>query len=527
MPIRFLDEAETEETAIPTSGTKIRFLDDNGDIAPVSAPSPIEAPVSIGVTEEPEEPGIQSFIEQQKQFEQTKIGKVLGAPGRLLGQKPLSERLARSEELKQLPTGQRLLGEARELVSETARATPLLVPATKAAKAGKLAQTFIEAAKNAAITGGAAGVESVAEGETPEEAAKKAGVTGATAGTLTLAIPGVAKGLKFGAKRLTKLFSDVKGYAIDTAIKNPKIIEGNLPKLVDAGESAKVFLDDHAATVKARFEDGLDALRVPSGKVITSDKVGKSIKSLGLDKDLLKSKLQTAANREAIDLSDDLVNRFVNGKKVGFREARKINSLLFDITKGKETEAIGKGLIGKLDRLKTALLRSMEDSVPGIKEVNKEFAVEAKRLTELNKIFGDPGKKEAQLRQLAKQIAGEQKNKTAVLRMFEEIPNSKKVLNDLLESAAAEEFENLGTPSVFRLMASSSLGGFAGGAPGAVLGAGATAALSSRPGLQTLARVGQAAERTGRALTPVSGLVSPVSREAGFQTRSLIRRREG
>jgi hypothetical protein len=469
---------------------------------------------------------IDQAIEGAQAFEQTKMGKILGFPRRITGQGKLSDELKRQKEIESLDLPNQLKESLRDVTIQTAKAAPIMIGGaglTSGKAASAASKLLMQSLKNAAISGSAAGIEEVAKKASVKKALKEGAQAGALSGGLTIAIPGLAKGIKVTGKQLTKMFSGLKGYTLERAIKNPRIMEGNAPSVFDAGNKAKEFIDDYAIVVKDRFNEGLNALKVPAGKQIDTSKIAKKISRLGLDKSQLKSKLITAARREAVPVSDDLANRFVNGKKIGFHEARKMNSLLFDITKSKETEAIGRGLVGKLDSIKKDLLSSMGKSVPGIRNVNRQFAVDTKKLQFLNKTFGDPAKNENAVRSFAKQLAGDVKSKEAGVRYLRDIPNSKKIEDILLDSVAAEEFSKVGTDKLMnlvRLGLGTGVGGTVAGAPGAAAGA----ILSTEAGLRGAIKTGLATQAGAEKIAPI--VTGPIARKAGFSGRQLIGRRE-
>lgn len=512
MAIEFLQQ---EDISIPSVKTKpsIQFLDDVED-----RQSFIESEVSVSQPESLSRK--EETIKSLEEFEGTALGKALSAPRRLLLGKTLSQELTDLAKLKGKPISDQVTEIVKMSVKDTARIAPFLVPGGVTGKGltkiGKLVNAFKEAAKNAAITGAAATTEELIEGEDVKRAAREGGKIAATSGALTLSVPALGKGLKLTTKSLSKAFSRAKPWAIDEALKDPKILTGEVGDFLDAGNKVKESLDDVSKAVKNEFNNKLNDLKVPSGKVVETGKIKSSIKKLNLDPDILKNKLDLAAKREGVNLSDDLLNRFTTGKKIGFHEARKINSVLFDITSGKETEIIGTGLLGKLRGVKSNLLRSMENSVPETREANRFFAENASKIQRLSKVFGKPEDKESQIKAIANQLAGTPKAKTAIINDLRTLPNYDDLSDSLIKAASQEEFARVGAPSFLKLVGSGVAGGAIAGETGALIGAGAATALGSPEAIKLGARLGRIGERVGPAAT------TAISRAPG----TLLRRKE-
>lgn len=512
MAIEFL---EKEDFSIPVVRTEpsIQFLDETED-----RPSYIETEVKVDGPDSLSRK--EAAIKNLEEFEGSGLGKALSAPRRLILGKTLSQELTDVAKLKGKPISEQATNIVKMSVKDTARVAPFLIPGGVAGKGlskiGKLVNVFKEAAKNAAITGSATATEELMEGEDIKKAAREGGKIASTSGALTLGVPAVGKGLKMTTKSLSKAFSRAKPWAIDEALKDPKVLTGEVGDFLDAGNKVKATLDDMSRAVKNEFNNKLNNLKVPSGKVVDTKKIKSSIKKLNIDTDILKNKLDLAAKREGVNLSDDLLNRFTTGKKIGFHEARKINSVLFDITSGKETEIIGTGLLGKLRGVKSNLLRSMEKSVPETREANKFFAENASKIQRLSKVFGKPEDKESQIKAIASQLAGTPKAKTAIINDLRTLPNYEDLSSSLIKAASQEEFARVGAPSFLKLVGSGAVGGAIGGGPGALIGAGAATALGSPEALRLGATLGRAGERIGPAAARA------ISRSPG----TLLRRKE-
>lgn len=512
MAIEFLDDVDDSLVAAPKTG--VEFLDDTQeDLSFI----PVE---EIQTTEDVSVSDLSPMAKAAMDFEQSAIGKSISKQRKFLFGKTLSEEMKELSALEGKPISKQLLGIVKMSAKDTARVAPFLVgggpTATAASKIGKLVNMFKEAARNAAITGGSSTVEELLEDKGVKKALIRGGEVGKTSGAITLAVPALGRSVSLTSKSLSKAFSRAKPWAIDEALEDPKILSGEVPKLVDVGNKIKTRLDSVAKAVKNEFETQLNNMQIPAGKVVDTKRVKSSINKLGLDKQILQSKLRSAAAREGVGLSDDLLNRFTTGKNIGFQEARKINSVLFDITSGKQTEVIGGGLLGKLSGVKSNLMKSMEKTVPEIREANRFFAQNTERIKKVSKVFRDPEKSESQIRGIAQQLAGQPKSKTGLIRELSELPGAQGFRKDLIKAVAAEEFEKVGSPSFLKVLGTSAAGLTIGGAPGLLAGTAIGVGLSKPEAIRAGSAIGRGARVAGPAIRTA----------AARSAQSLLRREE-
>lgn len=448
-------------------------------------------------------------ILKAKEFESTKVGKLLIGTDKVLGFlpralgiedefKPISsimkDEFSRNNELETLPPIQRAIAMTKDVGQDVTRKTAnfaqLLGPA------GKLASS--------AWTAGSVGVSSLASGNEPLDAAKDAAKAAATNLAFMTALPLAGKLIKsFGVAAL-KADSPVKNWAIDEAIQNPKIIEETMTPFEASNavaEAAKKF----SSKVRGEYGDALS--KFDQSVPVAVDKIEDMVKKLDFNPSEFYSMLKAAAKSQAINISDDalkLITSFKGDSKksasraakdllaaelsgdqllaikdsISFGDARKINSLLHDVLDTSYVSGLGSGTASRIGNIKTALLNSMENSQPGIRDLNRQYADDVKAYKTVVKSFSESGG-EARVMQIAQEASGVRKNKTDLMNALRKVQDKVgdelefRVIDKIKNSAIAEQFRKAEFDkfaSYTRLGAGALLGGQVGGIPGAIAG---------------------------------------------------------
>lgn len=378
--------------------------------------------------------------------------------------------------------GQSGLAATQLLTSEVGTPVKALQGLQKARQIGQFGLT------QAGIQGTLGTGKRVLEGQELPEAAKGGAIEGATNLALITSLPAFGELIKKSANSLMKASSNVRNFAIDRAMKNPKILTETQPSVIDVGESMLDSLSQFADNTKIEFQNKLDQIQVPEGLAIDVSPIRDLIKGKRLDANTLTSKLKTQRTNNLLDLEDNVIDRFVQGGNLSFDEARTINSLLFDIVDTGINPELGSGAIGKISNIKKTFLGLMDDQVPGIKDANKYFAENTKFYQDALK---DISKKTGDLKEGALNIMGQRKTglgtagrtksqELARLEKLDDIMGTKHV-DQLADSLVAEEFEKIGMSNLMetiRFGGSAGLGALIGSSFGPV-GAGVGAAVGS------------------------------------------------
>ena len=162
----------------------------------------------------------------------------------------------------------------------------------------------------------------------------------------------------------------------------------------------------------------------------------------------------------------------------------------------------------------------MEDSVPGIKRVNKSYAKNTQFYKDLNKVFHDPTKSEGVLHQIGKQFLGVRGTKTGTIAKIKKLEKEtgSDILNQLKKSLISSEFEYQGMGEFMdylRMASGSGLGLTIGGFPGAVFGLGVSSATSVK-GTKEIIKIGQkiskaSNSKSGKIATDLIKRTAPIS----------------
>jgi len=427
--------------------------------------------------------------EKRQAYEETIPGNILDKINKTLdlitpGQTytSLGEQPAEFEATKGMDTKQKLLRATKQSLGDTASFAQWALPIPKLAKGKGLLQATKTIAAEAGLTGLGQGalqlVKSLSRDKKFDEAINEAVKTAVISGAIQGGAPQIAKAVKEVGKQAIKAASNVRGHAIDIAIKNPDVFTTPQPRLIDMGQKIKEKLDDFAVVVGGRYEEGFDKLNIQPGLAIDAAKnIRKTIQKYDMPIDFIKSniKMQTRAN--GINLSDNAIDRFVKGGNIDFEEARKINRALGYVERMTNESVIGGGGKSQIATLKSQLLDDMEKVAPSIKKINKAYSKATEFYQRLNKKFKDPQTSESLLNTIGAQLSGVKRAKTGViddLKILDKLTKSD-LTKQIPKSLAAEEFERQGMTNLMdylRLIGGGGIGGYLGGSLGSPMGAG-------------------------------------------------------
>ena len=369
--------------------------------------------------------------------------------------------------------------------------------------------------KRAGAVGGIVGtseaVDQLLEGEGVKTAAKKGIATGLVSGVFSAGLDKSFPVVKAALKQVIGSISKVKNFAVQRAIKNPKILTTAQKSIVEAGDDVVGMLDDFGKKIGDDFDNALNKLKIPKGKAIKMDNLPKIIKNKEINTAVLKQNLKKQIREEALDMSDKVIDRFLDGKNIGFQEARKLNKFLGNVAR---SAGIDKpAFASRVQSVKTALLNNMENQVPGIRSVNKAWAQKNEIVKKAFKdITSNKETKETTLKAIGQQLGGTAKNKTQAINRLLAIQKEtgSDAIENLLNSVASDEFATASGINVVDLIL---------GTSGGPAGIGFVAARTPG-GTQALIRGGQSlAPVAQKALAPAAAVAGPEV------SKQLIRRR--
>lgn len=465
------------------------------------------------------------------------------------------------DQLKQF--GKDVVGDVKDQAVVLSRLLPF---ASVGAPAKGAANLLKWAAKSGALAGAGVTAENVLRGQGVHDAATEGQKAMATGASLSAAIPGASNLIGRGIRETGANVAKLKPWVLDRFKKNPKLLTEGAENIYDTAQKvSNTHLYNTKKLIEEQFNKKIDKLNPGSGKIVSTKGIPDQIKKLDLDQKVVLSKLLSSAKREGVVIKPSTLRRFVYGnsaidkpkpkkiygfikpdektKKKSIRkkvqritsdEARKINSLLFQISKSNETEKMGRGFIGKMDSLKTHLVKEWDKAVPGVKNANKYYSKRLKFYNEANSVFGDTKTSEGLLNQIGQQASGINKNKTKVFKILRDLdryqtPKSR-ILNKLPDQAAVREFENRFLSSNFgntlRAIGPSITGSIAGstlgptGAAAGALGGLAVGNVASNP--EAIKKVLELANRYQGSALP--GAIDSFTRGAGRVSGATLSR---
>jgi hypothetical protein len=234
--------------------------------------------------------------------------------------------------------------------------------------------------------------------------------------------------------------------------------------MADVGQEFSTVLDDFGKASKEKFAFGLK--QIVTDKPVKLGAVQRVVRSFGRDKSLVLDKLKTARNAIAVDLSDDVLEKAVGLKQgnITFDESRKLNSLLNEVTSGQIAE-VGQGsLRGAFDNMHTNLMKSLEKTSEGTKQLYKDYADSVNLYKDVKSFITKKGTKgeelinEAGVEALGYQLLGGDKARSQQVKILKRLSEKTGVpLDELLKDAVARKaLEKGGAGSLPRQLISGS-----------------------------------------------------------------------
>jgi len=352
-----------------------------------------------------------------------------------------------------------------------------------------------------AVGTGAAAKELISGKSIPK--ALKTGATAAAIDAALMLTGGLAtKGLAKVGQFLIK--GKVPAAAIGRAVENVDILKTPQKSVLNVGDDILKVTDDFANLAKESYQNAIKNIASP--KAVTLNAVRSRISSLGIPKPILKGILRRAANANAIDLTDDVIDVFVGTKpgKIAFNDAKTINSLLFEVVGSTPTESLGKGAIKRVGQLRSVLTDAMEVAGPGIRRANRDYARRVALYMKARKAVSSGSGalrevKESSVRNIGLELLDVSKNKAKDVRTLAKLQAEvgKNFIDPLKNSVAREAIDKGGVDlagALSRAVASGgaagSIGFGAGGGAAAGIAAPAAMAVSQLAGQPSVIRGG-------------------------------------
>lgn len=432
----------------------------------------------------------------------------------------------------------------KETVKDVGRFAPYLIPAEGVAAIGakslsklgagsKIATKLAPYLGTAELMSASKTVKSLAEGDTVGDSLKKGAVEGVSSAALLGALNGSVALATFTGKNAVGALSKVRKYAVDAAYKDPSIINEAQPSVVEVGKKMQKNLGTILEEAGNEFDKNLSKLNPGKGSIVSASSVRETIKNQDLDSSLIKDALNRVRKLDAKNISDNSLSRFLNGGNISFDEARKINKLLFRAT-NQSTDIVGTGLQGNLKTIKGLLLDSMDDSVKGVREVNKQFAQKASLIKEAQRAIQDKSGsiKESNLQSLGRQLVGLRGAKSqeidTLLKVDKLVPEKDQIAKQLVKSTIADEFVKIGQDNMMskiRMGSGMGLGAILGNTlgvgtiPGAMLGVAGEEVLAHPEVTRSLINIGSSAGNKMNAIAPY--LRNPVQKSVMMTSDSI------
>ena len=307
---------------------------------------------------------------QAQEFEKTIPGKILGFPGALLGQRKTSEMLQRGQALKGMPFGQRLKETALDVGRDVARAAPMLVGGPVGGTAMKVGSALGRRAitplmRDMAVTGISKVAEEGLEGASAKDALLAGGGAAGTVGAFGKGLPLIGKGLHMAGKGIGLGIKEVghmlSGPATDEVvegiIKYPEVLTNTIPTINEAGKKALTLIDDRVKREGATLEKGIGEMLKTLPDNAIADLSG-SQKLLGHD---LMRRIREVFKYDQIPVGlqeEGMLEAIEKGGYLTIPQARKINSMLGEISRRNPSTSFPKAAIDKVTALKKFILDS-------------------------------------------------------------------------------------------------------------------------------------------------------------------------
>ena len=358
--------------------------------------------------------------------------------------------------------------------------------------------------------------------------------------------------------KITKL----PGYVVENIHKNPQITEQTPRTAATIGDTLEKAYKAAKEKISKEFEKEIDQfnpldivdtsripkiLRKPSknlGMVYDPEAIGKQIlkearsqlidtAALGIEditKKVMKMNPKTLIFEPVEEKVPGILTKSLEGQPLKLQEARQLNSFAHKISENlipKEDKAYS-----SLVKYKKELLNSMDDSVEGIKDVNKNFAARMSKVNQsqavthrVNPKTGYLEPKETEIANVSDRLAGAEKLKDVNAKKIQEFSKiSQKPFDKIMaNNAVATKYQNQVNKG-FGLMNSIAAGGGIGGAGllyGAThaaipaltaLGLGIGGAKLAKPeNVKTLLKVAETLPKVGQKIKRTTGVATKLA----------------
>lgn len=396
---------------------------------------------------------------------------------------------------------------------------------------GRAGQVGGQAITQAGIQAPLAILRNIGSGESVGRAFKSGLIEGGIEGGIIAGVPLLGQIVKLikkpGAKALA-VASGVSDEALDLALKNPQLLEEGPDAVISIGNTIKENLKEFSKIEMDVFGEGLDKIKelqeifvdankfatpevqkildegIPKGFLDGKLDVSFVLKDLeGINKKELSKRLSSQAKRELLNVSDDAIERMINGEWLFLEEARDINKLFSNVVNSGQSQELGSGAIGRIANIKRNFLngfnkqidpkninkigeaffegatgKSIGNNLKSLKDINARYA---EATTLLENVRGNVIKKsgdinESAINQLAEGALKGRKKFQELDRLTElDEKISGNVIESLKKFQANKELSKSGIGSLYSLIKTAMVGGSAGmigGGPfGAIFGA--------------------------------------------------------
>jgi len=376
------------------------------------------------------------------------------------------------------PEKQRILDlTTKQLVQEE-----LAAGAKGAITTAEIGGSFVAPYASPAIFGVGETARAKIEGKTTPEALKRGATAATVDAALILTTLGLGKVLGAGGRLFTRALKRVPKSAMAQATKNPTILTKPQKPVADIADDILKAVKGLKGQADDALDEGLKKLPIGEGKTVSTRTVANQLNKYGIDANQFAALLKREAKRQLRTISDDIVDAFVRGKKVTFKQAREVNSLLSATVRDLQRTPIaglGGGAIGRIEAIKGATMKSIEKAVPGTKKLFRAYAVNRSLSEQVSKQVISSGNtvKEGTLRQIAQTLSGGAPRRVKEARRLLDLERRSgvKFIETLKDSVAREAFDQevKGLSGIALRTVAAGSGGLIGGTAGGPMGAAA------------------------------------------------------